>query len=148
MNKFKKGDRVRNTGFNPELNIPKLNWEGTVDGNGDLPNCIYVCWDNHPEERDQINKQFLTLINNDMNDQDKIELTVADVKAAHAKGCSSVKQTLETMYPKVFEERLSLQGQYLHLGDREIGQVSNNGIEIYCGYQAILQGSKVIFRKK
>lgn len=50
------------------------------------------------------NKAYLKLIT--MNDNDKIELTVADVKAAHAKGCSTGKAMVEAMFPKVFEKIL------------------------------------------
>lgn len=110
---FKIGDRVEVF----DLRTQNLNPgdKGTIISGIDKYDCYFVDWDKSSLATRQIHSTWLRLINDKtklMNDTDKIELTVADVKAAHAKGCSSVKQTLETMYPKVFDEKHSVGHRY------------------------------------
>lgn len=103
---FKIGDRVEVF----DLRTQNLNPgdKGTIISGIDKYDCYCVDWDKSSLATRQIHSTWLRLINDKtklMNDTDKIELTVADVKAAHAKGCSVGKAMVEAMFPKVFEEK-------------------------------------------
>lgn len=51
-----------------------------------------------------------------MKDTEKVKTTVANIKAAHAKGCSTVKEALETLYPEVFKSKFKVGDKFKHKG--------------------------------
>lgn len=101
MAKFKKGDRVEviDQDGDPRARIGD---KGTVVGINHLDDEATLIVGTDKGKQIEMFEWRFKLITTTMNDNDKVETTVANIKAAHAKGCSTGKAMIEALFPKVF----------------------------------------------